>query len=292
MFSFRYPPRSLAELRNDFVRVGLGIAYSLKPKRLSALPYIVVAGLQSLVGLGRDQAFDTPLPLPASRRGFLGMAPSLDPESLMHGFRLGYFPFSHVGPKKWFMHAQRMVIEPHLIKRDKDVKRLLRSGKLRVTFDQRFEEVMRACAEPRKGQVPLTWITEDIIAAYVKLHETGDAHSFEAWNEEGELVGGGFGIAVGPVFVIESQFTKQRNASKVAMVTLLRHLSAWGFAFADGKTHTDYLEAVGFAEIPHDDYVAVIRRGPDRLGPTGLWNVDPALDASGDWQPAAQTAAA
>lgn len=286
MLSLRHPPRSLTELRGDLLRIGLGTAYSLRPKRLAVLPRLIAATLRTTLRLEAPDSYlerrSTPHP-----SGFVGICGALDPDTLMRGFRQGFFPFSHVGPKKWWMHPQRMTLAPHLIERDKDVRRLLRNQRYAVSFDHSFEAVMRACAAPRKGQAPLTWITEDIIEAYIALHHAGHAHSFEAWNAEGELVGGGFGIAVGPIFVIESQFTRQRNASKVAMVTVMRHLSAWGFVLADGKAHTDYLERVGFRLVAHEDYMTVLGDGLSPVGPTGNWSVDGTLDASEDWQPTA-----
>jgi len=286
VFSFRHPPRSWAELGNDLQRVALGVVYSLRPRRISALPYVVTASLRAALRLDPPGvALEAESPPAASRLGFVGLCGYLTPDELMHGFHKGYFPFSHIGRKKWWMLDERMTLEPHLIRRDKDVRRMIRTGRFRVTFDQSFEAVMRACAEARKGHVPLTWITEDIVEAYVALHQAGYAHSFEAWDAEGNLVGGGLGIAVGPAFVIESQFSRQRNGSKIAMVILMRHLSAWGFARADGKAHTDYLESMGFQPTPHAEYMAILHGGPENVRPPGRWTVDPALDASGDWQP-------
>lgn len=286
MFSFRHHARSWAELRGDLQRLGLGLAYSLRPRRIRALPHVALASLRGALRLERPgAALDADIAAALERGGFVGLCGSLSPDELMRGFRQGCFPTGHIGRKKWWMLAVRMTQEPHLIRRDKDVRRMIRTGRFRVSFDEGFEAVMRACAEPRKGHVPLTWITEDIVEAYVRLHRDGHAHSFEAWDEEGNLVGGGFGIAVGPAFVIESQFSRQRNASKIAMVTLMRHLSAWGFARADGKAHTDYLESMAFQPTAYADYMAMLRAGPEQVRPAGPWTVDPALDASGDWQP-------
>jgi leucyl/phenylalanyl-tRNA---protein transferase len=285
MLSFRHPPRTLRALGSDLRRVALGTAYALRRRRIAVLPQVLAATLGSAVGLERrDACLDEEEPRPRHPLGFVGVCGPLDPDSLMRGFARGLFPFSHVGPKKWWMHRQRMVLPPHEVARDKDVRRLLRNKRFHITFDSAFEQVMRACAEPRPGHVPLTWITEDIIEAYLRLHRRGDAHSFEAWNAEGELVGGGFGIAVGAVFVIESQFTLQRNASKAAMIVLMRHLSAWGFELADGKTHSGYLESMGFRSIPHAQYLAVLRSDLDAPRP-GPWTVDAELDAVADWQP-------
>lgn len=291
MLSFRYPPSSLAELRNDILRISLGVAYSLRPRRLSALPSVLAATLRTVLGWeAPDSCLDGRRPVPRCALGFVGICGTLDPETLMRGFRKGLFPFSHVGSKKWWMPPNRMTVVPHLIKRDKDVRRLIRNKRYRVTFDTRFEDVMRECAAPRKGRVPLTWITQDIIEAYCRLHRAGHAHSFEAWNSDGELVGGGFGIAVGPIFVIESQFTRQRNASKVAMITLMRHLSAWGFALADGKAHTGYLESMGFRLMPRAEFADILEDDRTISAPGGSWSVDETLDASAEWAPASPAA--
>ena len=287
MFSTQYPPKSLKELGADLRRVALGTAYALRPVRIAVLPRVLVASLRHALRLERpDAALDGDRLPPPAARGFVGVAGSLDPETLMRAFRRGYYPMGHIGPKKWWFNPERMVMPPHRMVREKDVRRAIRNRKFTVAFDAAFTEVMLACGEPRKGQVPLTWITPDIVAAYEALHREGHAHSFEAWNADGELVGGGFGIAVGPVFVIESQFTRERNASKVAMATLLAHLSRWGFALADGKAHTGHLESLGFKTMPHDAFVAVIEAGPREVGAVGKWTVDPSIDPSQDWQPA------
>ncbi len=287
MLSLKYPPRSLGEFRDDLRRIALGTAYALLPRRIAELPQVIAAMVLTAIGVQRrDACLDAPLPLTPGRGGLVGICGPMTPERLMAGFRRGLYPFSHVGRKKWWASENRMVVAPHRVTRDKDVRRMLRNKKFRVTFDTAFEEVIRGCAEPRPGRPPLTWITEDIIQAYCALHRAGPMHSFEVWDDTGNLAGGGFGVAVGPVFTIESQFTAQRNASKIGMVTLMRHLSAWGFQLADGKDHTAYLESVGFAEIPNADFLDVLS-GPARItAPTGYWQVDDTLDASTDWMPA------
>ena len=292
MFSLTHPPQSLSELVDDTRRLVLGTAYALRPHRVPALPRVAAAVLRGAVTGPAD--FPDFLRVDAPQQegvgGFVGLCGSLSPEELMAGFRRGYYPTSHIGRKKWWRHEARMVMAPHQMVREKDVRRLLRNKRLTVTFDTAFADVMRACAAPRPGQVPLTWITPDIIDAYERLHHEGYAHSFEAWDEKGNLVGGGFGIAVGPVFVIESQFTGKRNASKVAMATLLRHLSEWGFALADGKGHTPHLERLGFRLTSHEDYLDTLQFGAQNTAPVGAWSVDDTLDAAQDWSPVAPPA--
>lgn len=286
MFSLAYPPQSPSDLVDDARRVVLGTAYALRPHRIQTLPRVAAAVLRGALD-GRRRFPDflrAGAAQPEAVGGFVGLCGDLSPQELMAGFRRGYYPTSHVGRKKWWRHDARMVMAPHEMVREKDVRRLLRNKRLQVTFDSAFTEVMLACAAPRPGHVPLTWITPDIVEAYERLHRMGHAHSFEAWDSDGDLVGGGFGIAVGPAFVIESQFTVKRNASKVAMATLLRHLSDWGYALVDAKGYTPHLERLGFRLMPHEAYVDILQF-TEAPPPVRDWRVDDALDAARDWRP-------
>ena len=136
-----------------------------------------------------------------------------------------------------------------------------------VTLDQDFEGVMRGCADrPDEG----TWITEDFIQAYLNLHELGFAHSVEAWDSQGELVGGLYGVSLGSMFFGESMFAKASNASKVAFITLARQLRTWGFDWIDCQIMNPHLESLGACHIPRQGFLDVLsaclqqdtRRGP------------------------------
>ena len=113
-------------------------------------------------------------------------------------------------------------------------------------MDQDFAGVIEACAAPRPGKTPLTWITPRVMRAYWEAHKAGYAHSVEVWDEEGRLVGGLYGLAIGKVFFGESQFSAVEHASKVALVALHRQLAAWGYHLRDGKWMTPHLASFGF----------------------------------------------
>ena len=116
---------------------------------------------------------------------------------------------------------------------------------------------------PRAGHVPLTWLTQPMMQAFAELQSAGHAHSFEVWDAQGKLVGGGFGVTVGRVFVTESQFSCVSNASKVGFAELNRHLAAWGFLLNDCKFHTPTLQEMGFSAMPRSAYNRLLS---DNLG--------------------------
>ena len=160
----------------------------------------------------------------------------------------------------------------------------LRQKKFTVTFDKAFGAVMEACAEPRPGRPALTWITPRFIEAYRALHRAGHAHSVEVWDAEGNLAGGLYGVASGGVFFTESQFARARDTSKVAFVTLNRHLAEWGFVLNDGKAMTGHLAALGMREISRAEFTAILKSRRDAGRPSGRWQADTGLDVAG-WGP-------
>ena len=150
----------------------------------------------------------------------------------------------------------------------------MRQNRYRITFDTDFEGVIAGCAEPRRGWLSLTWITPCIMAAYAKLFDEGHVHSFEVWNSDGDLAGGGYGVAVGRVFVIESQFFRETNASQIGFAVLAWHLAKWGFALMDNKWLTQATERAGFKDIPRKDYLAQLpEKGEPPLHP-GRWHAE------------------
>jgi leucyl/phenylalanyl-tRNA--protein transferase len=118
----------------------------------------------------------------------------------------------------------------------------MRQNRLKITFDEDFEGVIKACAGPREGKAALTWITPSIMHAFAGLSDAGHAHSFEVCTENGTLVGGGYGVAVGNVFVIESQFACEPGASQIGLAVLAAHLAQWGFVLLDNKVMTPTVE--------------------------------------------------
>ena len=186
---------------------------------------------------------------------------------------------------KWWSPPERCVLffdELHIAKR---LRRQMRQARYTVTFDRDFEGVITACAGRRDGKWHLTWITPDIMHAYAALFDAGHAHSFEVWNEAGELVGGGYGVASGGAFVTESQFSLEPNTSKIGFTVLNRHLAKWGFAFNDGKLPTPTILDMGFRSIPRREFLDRMAAAVVAPGRPGRWQVEEDVPAVADWQP-------
>jgi leucyl/phenylalanyl-tRNA--protein transferase len=273
---------SLAKCPYPVRQTLLGTAYCLVPRRLP--------GLLPLLGLTLRDLVSSPADLPDPRNalddpdGLCGVARLRGTADLIAGYRRGMFALSHIGPLKWWAPRYRMVLFFDRARVEKTVRRLLRNKKFTVTFDQAFGDVVRACATPRPGATPLTWITPQVQALFARAHADGYAHSVEVW-ENDKLVGGAFGLAVGRVFFTESQFHVARDASKVGFAVLNRHLQAWGFVCNDGKHATRFLADCGMLPVTRDEFSAIADTyGSDTARP-GPWTADPNL-LDDKWQPA------
>ena len=211
----------------------------------------------------------------ATPEGLLAVGGDLQPERLLEGYRHGIFPwYSGDQPILWWSPDPRTVLFPAKLHISRSLKRSLRPGLFSVTLDRCFRAVMTACAEPRP-QYPDggTWITAEMLAAYTRLHELGYAHSVETW-KEGQLVGGLYGVALGGAFFAESMFTHTSDASKVALVSLVRHLQTWGFLLMDCQQSSPHVTALGAEAIPRRDFLDHLTSAlelPDRLG---RWRFD------------------
>jgi leucyl/phenylalanyl-tRNA--protein transferase len=259
-------------------RWALGSAYALKPKRIGLLPRITAMTVGQVLSPGKLPE----KPVYHSWRGLVGVSDDLSVESLLHNYGRGLFPFCHVGPMKWWCPEERAVMDPAEIHVGKNLRRMLKQHKFEITFDTDFAGVMEACARPREGKVPLTWITPKIMRAFYDAHLAGHAHSLEVWNLDGKLVGGLYGIAVGKAFFGESQFYREEHMSKVAMVALHRHLAAWGFHLRDAKWMTPHLTSYGFYAVPRDQFLAMLAKRAAEPGLIGRWQADQEIDlASG-----------
>jgi len=219
-----------------------------------------------LSATGQDLCF--PPAEQASPEGLLAAGGDLRPERLLEAYRHGIFPwYSDDQPILWWSPDPRTVLFPDKLHISRSLKRSLRPGIFKVTFDTCFRDVMRHCAGPRP-QYPDggTWITEEMLAAYTRLHEQGYAHSVEAW-QEGELVGGLYGVAIGGAFFAESMFAHVPDASKVALVALVRQLQAWEFRLMDCQQSSPHVMRFGAEEIPRReflDHLATALTLPDR----------------------------
>jgi leucyl/phenylalanyl-tRNA---protein transferase len=175
----------------------------------------------------------------------------LTPELLISAYAGGIFPMDVDGEICWFSPDPRTIIPLDKFHASRRLLRTCRSGPFEVLIDTAFEAVMRGCAAREEG----TWISEEIVEAYVRLHELGLAHSVETWRS-GELAGGLYGISLGGAFFGESMFSRHRDASKVALVALVQHMRDRGFTLFDVQFTTPHLARFGAREIPRDEYLA------------------------------------
>jgi leucyl/phenylalanyl-tRNA---protein transferase len=264
-----------------FQRVALGTVWSLMPRRFFTLLPLARVWLADLTA----RAPGLPDPEVRPRNGeFAGMVHDLAPATLIAAYKRGLFPKGHFGPLKWMSPEERCVLffdEYHIPKR---LRRLMRQGKYTVTFDRDFEGVMKACAGKREGRWHVTWITPRIMRAYADLYDAGQAHSFEVWNEAGELVGGGYGVAVGRIFFTESQFSHEPNTSKLGFAVLNWHLAHWGYALNDGKRPTPTILDMGFRLIPRLQFMLHLVIDATRGGKPGRWEVESGPEIVADWR--------
>ena len=158
----------------------------------------------------------------------------------------------------WYDPDPRAIIPLDRFHVPRSLERVLRQNRYEVRMNSDFEAVIRACAQPAPGREE-TWISEEIIVAYLELHRLGFAHSVEAW-KEGELAGGLYGVAVNALFAGESMFTRMRDASKVALVHLVAHLRERGFQLLDVQFMTEHLRRFGAVLIPRRTYKARLAR--------------------------------
>ncbi|MDH4082404.1 MAG: leucyl/phenylalanyl-tRNA--protein transferase [Nitrospira sp.] len=207
----------------------------------------------------------------ASPEGLLAVGGDLRPERLLAAYRQGIFPwYNDDQPILWWSPDPRAVLFPDKLHVPRSLTRSLRPSVFTVTLDTSFRAVMEQCAGPRP-QYPEggTWITGDMLDAYTRLHDLGYAHSVETW-QDGCLVGGLYGVALGGAFFAESMFTRVNNASKVALVRLVRQLHAWAFRIIDCQQSSPHVARFGAEEIPRSKFSTLLNQAltiPDRQGP-------------------------
>lgn len=185
--------------------------------------------------------------------GLLAIGGDLSSQRLIEAYRKGIFPwFNENDPILWWSPDPRMVLFPDELKISRSLLKTLKKGNYRIHIDEHFTQVMHACAAPRKGQ-PGTWIHPQMIAAYTALHQIGLAHCVETWIDD-ELVGGLYGIALGKMFFGESMFSRVTDASKIALVHLVRQLQNWQFGMIDCQVRTEHLASLGAREISRKEF--------------------------------------
>lgn len=208
--------------------------------------------------------------------GLLAAGGDLSTERVLEAYASGIFPwFGDEDPVLWWSPDPRMVLWLRELHVSRSLRRAIRSGQYAVTLDAAFSQVLAACAKPRDEEGG-TWITPGMMDAYNRLAALGHAHSVEVWSK-GELAGGLYGVALGRMFYGESMFSRRRDASKVALACLVRHLERWGFELIDCQMSTAHLASLGAREIPRAEFLRHMDRVARLPAVPSPWALQPDL---------------
>lgn len=207
----------------------------------------------------------------ADPNGLVAVGGNLSPGVLLSAYTQGVFPwYSEDEPLLWWSPDPRFVLFPRELHVPKSLRRVLNKNRFRFTLDHAFEEVITACSvAPRRGQGG-TWITDDMITGYHRLHALGYAHSLEVWDGE-KLAGGLYGVSLGGMFFGESMFARVSDASKAGFVTLVRVLEERGFDCIDCQMYTSHLDRFGARDFPRSAFLELLGRSLERATVKGNW---------------------
>jgi leucyl/phenylalanyl-tRNA--protein transferase len=213
-------------------------------------------------------------PAEQAENGLVAVGGDLRPERLVLAYSRGIFPWYEEGqPILWHSPDPRMVLSVDQLHVPRSLRKKAARRPFRLTLDTAFKAVMEGCARMRRPRQRSTWITRDMLRAYVKLHRLGLAHSVEAWQGK-TLAGGLYGVSLGAVYFGESMFARVPDASKVAFVALVEQLGRWGIGLVDCQVHTEHMARFGAREWPRRRYLAELKaalRVPTRQG---RWEFD------------------
>ena len=188
-------------------------------------------------------------------RDIVGFGGDLTLENLRNAYRRGIFPWHVEGlPLPWYCPEDRAILDFDQIHIPKSLRKELAKTRFTLTIDKDFEAVIKSCSRAKRGDGQGTWITNDFIRAYCDFHAAGDAHSVEVW-EDGELVGGLYGVDAGGVFCGESMFHLRSNASKFALLHLVEHLKTRGATWLDIQVMTPHFGVLGAEELEREDFL-------------------------------------
>jgi len=189
--------------------------------------------------------------------GLLAAGGDLSIGRLISAYSNGIFPWYSEGePILWWSPNPRTIFEVENYNPSKSLCRFTKKSTWKVTLNQAFEEVIQACAEPR-SDLDGTWITDDIVEAYNQLHKKGYAHSIEVW-QDSRLIGGIYGVAIGKLFCGESMFSRESQASKVAISCLIRYLDGFNFPILDAQIKNPHLTTLGSKQIERKDFIKIV----------------------------------
>jgi len=189
--------------------------------------------------------------------GLLAAGGSLSKDWLLEAYSRGIFPWYEDGqPILWWSPDPRLILIPEHFRASRSLRKLLRKGIYKVSFNKSFSDVLDGCRTNNR-KYEGTWITDEMANAYKNLHHIGVAHSVEVWSSE-TLVGGLYGIALGKVFFGESMFSEVDNSSKIALLYLVLHLKEWGFKLIDCQVRSEHLLSLGAIEIPRSKFTGML----------------------------------
>lgn len=212
-----------------------------------------------------------PDPKLADAHGLLAIGGDLSAERLLLAYENGIFPwYSEDQPILWFSPDPRLVLFPAKIIVSRSLKKTINKKVFDIRFDSNFEEVIVECSKIERKDQDGTWITNNMIEAYIDLHNQGYAHSVEAYFE-GSLVGGLYGVSLGGAFFGESMFHTMTDASKVALYYLVDKLKGWDFDFIDSQVVTEHMKNLGAEEITRTKYLELLKNTLKKKAKIGMW---------------------
>ena len=207
--------------------------------------------------------FPENLQITPGTEGLVAVGGALSTDILIECYSVGIFPWYETFPIKWYSPPLRMVLFPNRLHINKNLAKKIRQeknkGELEIKVDHSFEKVIVACKKIyRKGQTG-TWITRDMLLAFLELHKKGIAHSFEVWRKD-MLIGGLYGVSLGKAFFGESMFSYEKGASKFALIALCNLMQHWDYHYIDCQVPSEYLMSMGADPIDRPDFLKLLQR--------------------------------
>jgi leucyl/phenylalanyl-tRNA---protein transferase len=218
----------------------------------------------------RKSTVNFPSPHDANEDGIVAWGGDLHPLRVLNAYQNGIFPwYGKSAPILWWSPTPRLIMELDDFKLSRSLKKSMK--KFQYKIDYNFKDVIHRCASIPRNDQDGTWINNEIIDTYTTLHHMGHAHSIESY-QNGVLVGGLYGLAVGKVFCGESMFSDQNDASKSAYAVLVSHLKEWGYSFIDCQVPTQHLKSLGAKEISREEFIYRLDK-VKMIDPTHKWEI-------------------
>jgi leucyl/phenylalanyl-tRNA---protein transferase len=220
----------------------------------------------------------------ATRSGLVAVSLDIHPERILAAYHAGLFPWfqNYDGLFHWYSPNPRSVVYIDQLKVHKSMRSIFNKNKFRYTFDTAFEQVLDACRSVQrsyeKDAGASSWLNSNFLRSYQKLHEMGVCHSIEVWDENNQLVGGLYGMALGRIFFGESMFSKVNNASKAGFITLVRSLEKHGFSLVDCQQDSPHLRTLGSTPIPVEKYLSHLKENRQEENCNGRWHYNQILE--------------